>query len=71
MVEPNHGDDVSVSGTQKEILNELKRNNELLERLLDIQSNVQGRQRKFWFVGLFQIAVMVAVLLWFGSKYGF
>jgi hypothetical protein len=71
MVEPNHGDDVSVSGTQKEILNELKRNNELLERLLDIQSNVQGRQRKFWFVGLFQVAVMVVVLLWFGSKYGF
>jgi hypothetical protein len=71
MADSNHSDDASVSGAQKEILEELKKNNELLEKLLDIQSNVQGRQRKFWFVGLFQVAVMVVVLLWFGSKYGF
>ncbi|MCU7829076.1 MAG: hypothetical protein KZQ85_08410 [Candidatus Thiodiazotropha sp. (ex Myrtea sp. 'scaly one' KF741663)] len=56
---------------QESILNELKRNNELLDALLKIQSNVQKRQRKFWVMAITQVAILAIVLLWWGSKYGF
>ncbi|TVT59984.1 MAG: hypothetical protein FHK82_03145 [Sedimenticola thiotaurini] len=56
---------------QNEIVNELKKSNELLESLLKIQSNVQARQRKFLSMAIAQIALIVIVLAWWGSKYGF
>jgi hypothetical protein len=59
------------SSVLNDVLEELKKNNELLEKLLAIQSNVQVRQRKFWFMAMAQVALIVIVVLWFGSKYGF
>jgi hypothetical protein len=61
----------SSSSVLNDVLEELKKNNELLEKLLAIQSNVQVRQRKFWFMAMAQVALIVIVVLWFGSKYGF
>jgi hypothetical protein len=71
MSDPDNSNHAPISDAQKDVLGELRRNNELLEKLLDIQSNVQKRQRKFWFMGMFQMALLVLFLLWIGSGYGF
>ncbi|ODB84580.1 hypothetical protein A3195_06410 [Candidatus Thiodiazotropha endoloripes] len=59
------------SNIQKSILNELKKNNELLDALLKVQSNVQQRQRKFWAMAIIQVGILAIVFFWWGSKYGF
>jgi hypothetical protein len=71
MAESSNSNNPSSSNAQNDVLRELKKNNELLEKLLEIQNNVQVRQRKFWFMAMTQVALIVVVLLWFGSKYGF
>ena len=71
MVESSNSNNPSTNSVQNDVLKELKKNNELLEKLLEIQSNVQVRQRKFWFMAMTQVALIVVVLLWLGSKYGF
>jgi hypothetical protein len=71
MVDSNNTINSSSSSDQNEVLKELKKNNELLEKLLEIQTNVQLRQRKFWFMAMTQVALIVVVVLWFGSKYGY
>ncbi len=71
MVDSNNTINSSSSSDQNEVLKELKKNNELLEKLLEIQTNVQVRQRKFWFMAMAQVALIVVVILWFGSKYGY
>ena len=63
--------DINSISVQKEILNELKKNNELLESLLRIQANIKARQQKFWFMAIAQVAILVIMVLWWGSKYGF
>lgn len=71
MVDSNNTNNSSSSSDQYKVIKELKKNNELLEKLLVIQSNVQVRQRKFWIMAMVQIALIVAWVLWFGAKYGF
>ncbi len=71
MTESDNYNNTSTSNAENGILNELKKSNELLENLLEIQRNVQLRQKKFWFMGLTQIVIIFLVLFWFGSKYGF
>jgi preprotein translocase subunit SecB len=71
MNEPNSSQESEDPNIQVSILNELKRNNELLDALLKIQSNVQQRQRKFWVMAIAQVGILVIVALWWGSKYGF
>ena len=56
---------------QDSILEELKRTNELLEMLLKIQNSVQSRQRKFWFMALSQVVLLLLVVFWWGFEYGF
>lgn len=70
-MESNNLNNTSSTGVLNEVLEELKKNNELLEKLLAVQSNVQLRQRKFWFMAMAQVALIVIMVLWFGSKYGF
>lgn len=70
MMETGNSNDPSSSSEQKDIIKELKKNNDLLEKLLKVQSNVQVRQRKFWFMAIAQVALVIIVLMWFGSKYG-
>ncbi|MES9976532.1 MAG: hypothetical protein ABW094_19910 [Candidatus Thiodiazotropha sp.] len=70
-MESTNSNDSSSSSVLNDVLIELKKNNELLEKLLSIQSNVQVRQRKFWFMAMAQVALIVVVGLWFGAKYGF
>jgi uncharacterized membrane protein YjdF len=71
MVDSNNTINSSSSSDQNEVLKELKKNNELLEKLLEIQTNVQVRQRKFWLMAMVQVALIVVVVLWFGSRYGY
>lgn len=71
MVDSNNTINSSSSSYQNVVLKELKKNNELLEKLLEIQINVQERQRKFWLMAMAQVALIVVVILWFGSKYGY
>ncbi len=71
MTESDNSNNLSISNAENDVLKELKKNNELLESLLEIQRNVQARQRKFWFMGMTQIVIIVIVLFWFGTKYGF
>ncbi|MCP4553578.1 MAG: hypothetical protein GY834_16395 [Bacteroidetes bacterium] len=59
------------TNTQIEILEELKKNNVLLESLIEIQGNVQTRQRKFWFMAMAQIGLLLFVFIYLGTKYGF
>ena len=70
MKEQNISQESEDPNIQVSILNELKRNNELLDALLKIQSNVQQRQRKFWVMAIAQVGILVIVALWWGSKYG-
>ncbi|MCU7853347.1 MAG: hypothetical protein KZQ80_14185 [Candidatus Thiodiazotropha sp. (ex Monitilora ramsayi)] len=71
-MEPSQPNNQSDSTIQDNILSELKKSNELLEKLLKkIQSNVQIRQRKFWVIAVTQVALVVVAILWIGSKYGF
>ena len=71
MVASNNTNNSSSISDQNEVLMELKKNNELLEKLIEIQTGAQVRQRKFWFVAMSQVALIVVWLLWVGTKYGF
>ncbi len=60
-----------MSENQDDVLRELKKSNELLAELLQVQRDVQSRQRRFWVAAMVQLAILLAVSAWWWARYGY